>query len=257
MRYEHHLNAPAFTVENITILHVSREKDFKHAYRSGRPQHGFIYAVHGVLQCTFADEKKTVFLNEGDLLFVPQGCAYSAVYLEDKTELKIIQFDLTSGTLPAYLAAPQKIELSHVGDRIDAFFSPTKGTAPQHPFYTLSCLYDLLWRIDETYKELPTKYKRLRPALEEIDAHYTQNASVADYAALCGMSEVAFRRLFREFTGAAPVNYRNDIRLQNAKLLIASGEYNVSEAAAAVGFSNLSFFIRLYKKKYGYTPKKE
>jgi AraC-like DNA-binding protein len=39
--------------------------------------------------------------------------------------------------------------------------------------------------------------------------------------------------------------------------MLKSGEYNVSESATASGFSNLSLFTKLYKKKYGITPKKE
>ena len=80
---------------------------------------------------------------------------------------------------------------------------------------------------------------------------------ISYYADLCGMSEAGFRRLFREYMGVSPVDYRNDIRLINARNKLQSGEYNVSEAAYESGFSNLSFFIRLYKKKFGYTPKKE
>ena len=71
------------------------------------------------------------------------------------------------------------------------------------------------------------------------------------------MSEANFRRLFREFLGVSPIDYRNDIRLTHAKNKRQSGEYNVSEAAYKSGFTNLSFFIRLYKKKYGHTPKNE
>ena len=71
------------------------------------------------------------------------------------------------------------------------------------------------------------------------------------------MSEVGFRRLFHQYTGLSPIEYRNDLRLENARIKLQSGEFNVSEVAEASGFSNLSFFIRLYKKKFGYTPKKE
>ena len=71
------------------------------------------------------------------------------------------------------------------------------------------------------------------------------------------MSEANFRRRFREYIGVSPIDYRNDIRLTHAKNKLQSGEYNVSEAAYESGFTNLSFFIRLYKKKYGHTPKKE
>ena len=55
----------------------------------------------------------------------------------------------------------------------------------------------------------------------------------------------------------SPIEYRNDIRLTNAKNKLQSGEYNVSEVSESVGFSNLSFFSKLYKRKYGYTPKDE
>ena len=71
------------------------------------------------------------------------------------------------------------------------------------------------------------------------------------------MSEVNFRRTFGEYLGISPVDYRNDLRLTEAQKKLTSGEYNVTEAANSVGFSNLSFFIRLYKKKFGHTPKSE
>ena len=58
------------------------------------------------------------------------------------------------------------------------------------------------------------------------------------------------------FKGAenSPIEDRNHVRLNMARAKLQSGEYNVFEAAQAVGFSNLSFFIRLYKKKFGHTP---
>ena len=90
-----------------------------------------------------------------------------------------------------------------------------------------------------------------------MSENWHENRTVSYYAELCNMSEMNFRRLFREYTGMSPIEYRNDIRLTNARNKLQSGEYNVSEAAEICGFSNLSFFIRLYKKKYGYTPKKE
>ena len=91
----------------------------------------------------------------------------------------------------------------------------------------------------------------------EISENWQKNDSIAHYAELCDMSEVHFRRLFGEYMQMSPVEYRNSIRLANAKSKLQSGEYNVSETAELCGFSNLSFFIRLYKKKYGHTPKKE
>ena len=94
-------------------------------------------------------------------------------------------------------------------------------------------------------------------ALERMEEHFQEKDTVAQWALLCEMSEVHFRRVFRDYTGQGPVEYRNRLRLERARELLQSGEYNVSEAAFACGFSNLSFFIRLYKKRFGNTPKQE
>ena len=195
--------------------------------------------------------------NKGDLIFVPKGSVYTGMYTEDNTKIKIVQFDLVSGELPEYLSEPKKIDIPHAYELIDAFFQPVEDHVSHHAFYYLSCLYELLWKMDESCVKLPKKYRKLQPALSEISENWRKNEKVTYYADLCDMSEVNFRRLFKEYTGLSPINYRNDLRLTHARNKLQSGEYNVSEAAYESGFTNLSFFIRLYKKKYGHTPKNE
>lgn len=258
MRYQHSLGEPSFRVKNIDILNVSRPRGYKHSFLSGRAKHAFIYASHGRLRDTFlGDEKMTLYINCAELVFIPAGSIYSGVYLEDGTEIKIIQFDLAEGELPEHLKAPRKIEIQNARELIDPFFVQTHNQLSSHPFYYLSCLYNLLFRIDNDYSEIPVKYRKIKRALTELREHFMDNEPVSYYAELCNMSEAYFRRLFREYTGMTPIEYRNDIRLSDARQKLKSGEYNVTEAAYECGFSNLSFFIRLYKEKYGYTPKKE
>ena len=253
MRQEYNLQEPDFTVKNIDILHVTREENYRVSYRNGRNKHGFLYIATGSIQYTFLSPGlDSLSARQGQLLFIPQGCRYTATYLQDQTQVKIVQFDLSSGQLPPYLCAPVIIDLPGAGEHIDAFFRQIDAS-----FYHLSCLYDLLWQIHRRSSNMPTKHSRLQPALAEMAVNYRENAPISHYAQLCGMSEVTFRRLFRECIGNSPVEYRNDLRLKNARILLQSGEYNVGEAAENAGFSNLSFFIRLYKKKYGYTPKQE
>ena len=258
MKFQYSLQEPNFRIGNIDIQNVSRPKNYKHTFRYGRDKHGIIYVISGKMKDVFQSKNiEDMYTNAGELIFVPQKTVYTGIYLEENTEIKIVQFDLVSGELPEYLSTPKKIELPNVGELIESFFKPTKNRTVSHSFYYLSCLYKLLWQIDESYSRIPTKYKKLQAALSEISEHWKNNQPVSHYAELCNMSEVNFRRLFREYTGMSPIEYRNDIRLTNARNKLQSGEYNVSEAAELCGFSNLSFFIRLYKKKYGYTPKKE
>ncbi len=258
MKFQYYLQEPNFRVGSIDIQSVSRPKNYKHSFTKGRENHGFVYIVSGSMLDSFQNcSVNELCATKGDLIFIPKGSVYTGMYLEEGTSIKIVQFELISGELPQYLSAPVKIELPQAGELFEAFFAPIKNHTTQHPFYYLSCLYKLLWQIDEGYAKIPQKYKKLQPALSEIAEFWDKNHKVSHYAELCYMSETTFRKLFREYMGKSPIDYRNDIRLSHAKSRLQSGEYNVSEAAFESGFSNLSFFIRLYKKKYGYTPKKE
>lgn len=258
MKLQYKLQEPNFRVGNIDVQSVSRPKNYKHSFPSGREKHGFIYIVDGSMTDTFQDRAlPELTASKGELIFIPKGSVYTGAYAEDNTKIKIVQFDLIQGELPPYLSAPIKIELPRAHELIDAFFQAPEKRGSYHPFYYLSCLYELLWRIDEFCASIPKKYKKLQPALEEMLEGWDQSPRISHYADLCGMSETNFRRLFCEYTGVSPLDYRNDLRLIHAKNKLQSGEYNVSEAAYESGFSNLSFFIRLYKKKYGHTPKNE
>lgn len=250
MKRELFLKEPAFTVGNIGTVNAARPRGYRHSYRC-RPKHAFVYTVQGRMYNRIGEEE--LIAETGELVFFPAGTRYSSMYYAEGTEIKIVQFDLLQGELPSYLSSPRKIALPDAGKWMDRFFMPQQA----HPFYYLSQLYAFLQEIEERELGLPAKFRRLQPAMAELEAHPEGNDRVERYATLCGMSEAGFRRLFREYIGCSPVEYRNTLRLERARTLLQSGEYNVSEAAEQVGFANLSFFIRLYKKKFGYTPKKE
>ena len=258
MKIQYYLQEPKFRVGNIDVQSVSRPKNHRHSFKTGREKHGFIYTVSGTMIDTFhGGDAETLCATKGELVFVPRGSVYTGTYAEENTKIQVVQFDLVSGELPDYLSAPTKLDLPNAHKLIEAFFRPIENHRTCHPFYYLSRLYELLWEIDEDYASLPKKYRKLQPALTEMIERQNENKKISYYADLCNLSEPYFRKLFCEYMGMSPVDYRNDIRLASARNKLQSGEYNVSQAAYESGFSNLSFFIRLYKKKYGHTPKNE
>ena len=258
MKYRYSSDSPAFTACNVDIQTVIRPKGYKHSHKYGRYKHGFIFtSTHSIRYDILGEEKNTITAHAGELVFIPKGTVYSCTYLENDTTIKIVQFDISDGLLPDYLSSARKINFPDTAESIRSFFSFAESSLPSHPFYYLSRLYDLLYHVDKAFFGIPKKYIRLKPALSDLSERYRENEPIAYYAALSGMSEVNFRRLFKEYTGRSPIEYRNDVRLSNARIMLGGGEFNVSEAAEACGFSNLSFFIRLYKKRYGHTPKKE
>ncbi len=257
MKNQHYSDTPSFTPCEVDIQTVTRHKSYTHSFKEGRNKHGLLYtAKRSIRYDVQGDEKMSITACEGDLVFMPKSCIYSCTYLDDYTTVKIVQFDISSGALPDYLAHPTKIDLPDAAERIRPFFTRIENNLSSHPFYYLSCLYALLWHIDECCFGIPHKYGRLRPAIEELTDRCEKNLKISYYANLCDMSEVNFRRLFKEYTGRSPIEYRNDIRLSRARAMLQSKEFNVAETSEICGFSNLSFFIRLYKKRFGHTPKK-
>ncbi|CCX37939.1 putative uncharacterized protein [Clostridium sp. CAG:1013] len=74
---------------------------------------------------------------------------------------------------------------------------------------------------------------------------------LADQAAL---SPSHYIRVFRRYTGQTPFAFLNDLRIEEAARCLRQA-MTVSETAQRVGVPNLSYFIRLFREKYGKTPK--
>ncbi len=65
------------------------------------------------------------------------------------------------------------------------------------------------------------------------------------------------RRLFREQVGKTPQEYLSSLRIRSAKKLLASrsvSNYSVSEIATMVGYSDVSYFSRVFKRATGIMP---
>lgn len=251
------LEAPLM-VKNTNFITVKRNKDFKMVFSGGRNQHSFLYTVSGCI------EYKSLLKNFSDitapaskLVFIPAGTQHSSVYTENNTQVEIAQFDIAQGELPDYLCKPTIIEIDHAGELFSSCEADFEAGMGDNPLYYLYRIYELLWKSSVKQPKIPYKFKKLQKALQEINVRYYDNRKISDYAQMTGMSESGFRRLFHEYTGDTPVEYRNKLRLQKAQKLLRSGEYDIVEAAFAVGFTNIYFFSRSYKKQFGYSPSKE
>ena len=247
-------------IDNIHFVKVIRGKGFTFLAPNGKDTHGFILIRHGKMRYRFSSSSKQeqtdMILQTGDILFVPQDTSYQATYLEENTEILHARFDLIYGELPRILSSPYCFHDYQSEHRFKKLFdipSPTV-TEESRALWGIHRIYELMWLAVNSSEETPKKFQKLTPALDHLQKHYETQEKIGFYAELCRMSESGFRRLFTEYTGLSPIDYRNSIRLEEAKKLIETGEYLVEEAAMAVGFQNISFFCRSYRKKYGHTP---
>ena len=63
-----------------------------------------------------------------------------------------------------------------------------------------------------------------------------------------------FRKMFKKYTGIAPVQYHLDLKIQRAKEMLASTDRSIKEIAFELGFHSIHYFSRIFKKKTGLTP---
>jgi AraC-like DNA-binding protein len=70
-----------------------------------------------------------------------------------------------------------------------------------------------------------------------------------------GLSERYLTQCFRLETGLTPIKYLNRYRIRQARILLAQGEMNVTEVALAVGFTDPSYFARVFRDEIGISPR--
>jgi AraC family transcriptional regulator len=92
----------------------------------------------------------------------------------------------------------------------------------------------------------------LRDVDEWIDAHLDDEIRLSDLAALAGLSEFHFHRMFRASSGMTPHHCVTYLRILRAKDLLL--QIPMSEVAMSCGFSSQSHFIRRFKEQVGVTP---
>jgi AraC family transcriptional regulator len=95
---------------------------------------------------------------------------------------------------------------------------------------------------------------RLKRVLDHIGDNLAEDLSLAQLAAVAGMSPHYFAELFKRSTGQAPHRYVLSQRIERAQQGLADPGRSVIEVGLNVGFQNPSHFARIFRKFVGTTP---
>ncbi|THF76223.1 AraC family transcriptional regulator [Cohnella fermenti] len=88
----------------------------------------------------------------------------------------------------------------------------------------------------------------------ELERHYASDITVDSLASVAGLSRFHFMRLFKERFGKGAMEYRTELRLQEAKRLMREGDLPLAEIVYRIGYSSESYFSTLFKKQTGIAP---
>ena len=94
----------------------------------------------------------------------------------------------------------------------------------------------------------------VRQAMAYIHEHYGESVSRADLAHHVAITERYLTHCFHEEMGITPMAYINRYRVKRAKALLEQGKLNITEVAQSVGFSDSSYFNRVFRQEVGVAP---
>lgn len=101
---------------------------------------------------------------------------------------------------------------------------------------------------------LPHADAKIRETEEYLQAHMARDISIDFMAERIGMGARSFIRRFKAATGHAPGAYVQSLRMAAAKALLENASIPVVTVSAQVGYSDLAFFRRLFRRHTGLTP---
>ena len=137
---------------------------------------------------------------------------------------------------------------------------------PEHipalgPVYEREILYRVLlgpqgWRLREICSSRG-KAAGIRHAIQWIRENYGKSIEVKRIAAKAAMGITTFHRRFKQVTGLSPVQFQKQLRLLQARELLAFSGHSVSEAAYTVGYESPSQFNREYSRFFGASPARD
>ena len=95
---------------------------------------------------------------------------------------------------------------------------------------------------------------RISKAIDVIRQDFRNPLTINDLSKAAHMSASSFHEHFKSVTGTTPLQYQKDLRLIEAKALLADGRHSVSTIAYDVGYESASQFSREFTRKFGAPP---
>lgn len=223
-------------------------RERKYSYKSTpRPDFGLMYVTRGGVD--FVSAEATVSAETGDVVFLPKGCRYEAIF-RGETEDILVNFDVRasfSATLPQLLF-PAPADIASLFDTMAA-----DALLEDRPMRLIGRLYLLFDALSHEVKRDTKPYGAL---IERVYGylHSDGDMSVSAIARACAISESGLRRIFKAHTGRSLLAERRAFRIKEAKRLLESTDFSLAEIAERLHFFDAAYFSRVFRGEVGVTP---
>lgn len=211
---------------------------------------------------TFYINDSVIHLREATVGYLPLSLGnirrYEIDYRKDSTAINLF-FTCTAPEL--FPNAPQFVSCAAIPG-MDKLFEQINlvWNHRELGYYgeTLSLYYRILTalRRHNTAAYLPeARFRLIEDAVDYLGEHFLDpDFDVYALAAMSGISESYFKRIFQRKFGATPKQYVISRRMNHARGLLIDGEKNITRIAELCGYSNIYYFSQAFRNFYGISP---
>ncbi len=244
------------SLELLGVFKIKREGHFS---KISHERNYDIISVRLSGKCAFQAQNASFTSKKGDILYLPKTLEYSQESNgESIIAIHFINYSFKKDNKPELITLENS---EYAENLVKEMYDIWKEKKQGHKYKCTSLLYELLYFINcQKYNNtinLVTHNDKIKSAINYIHTNFRNSTVEVSYLAkMSGLSETYFRKLFKQIHSVSPNQYIINLRLEYASHLLRSQLYTVSEAGYKSGFNDIKYFIKLFKKHYGITPKK-
>lgn len=202
------------------------------------------------------------------------GCEFTPAFIDEKgRDLSFRSDSFDAAYIQPFLVPPDqlkpKIALSgRTNDEVHRLMlEMLKEYQKEEPYYELVVKSNLLkllsiliraYRQEHDYAAANNRFYKYRPmiakVIEHIHKHYDQELRIDQMCRMTNLSKTYFCDLFKHFTGKTFNDYLIDYRIKRSTELLIQTNLTITDICYQVGFNDLTYFSRAFKKHTGISP---
>lgn len=147
------------------------------------------------------------------------------------------------------------LQYEKIGALFKKLFSTWVAKNDGYYFESVSILYKIFSELQKNNFVPKQHFLKIKPAVDYIHDRFLQEElSIPSLAAMCGIKESYFQKLFKEKYGVFPKKYIIQLKINHACDLLRLERYTVTQIAELCNFSDVYFFSRQFKVYMGISP---
>ena len=239
-----------FSVSGINLIH--QKPVYRYLNVKKRHCNGFLLFIKG--ECVYEYKGKKITFTPGSAVYLPFGSKHTLTVVSEDVEFYRVDFTVkVDNEIVLFSNHPEKVTNSFDSECVQVL-DQLKNL----------CLYsnDNLLKMEKLLnlfkcliKEKQTVSNgKIHPACVYIAGHFTEPIDCVKLAKICFLSTSQFYNLFNKQFGCSPLQYRDNLIIEKAKVLLKLEEITVSEISEILGFTDVAYFSRFFKKHVGASP---